>query len=402
MLRGLIICPDLELAGWLEQALVDSRAATVVRKLDHYAEELELMRLVRANAPQVLFLSTESLLKAGEIVRIVEREAPGLQIVAVSRVCDPAVLLDVMRSGIREFLSLPLMTASVMESMRRVEALALTKPAVVDSTDQLLAFLPSKAGVGTSTVALNMSVALSRHPGTPGLLLDMDLSSGIIGFMLKLNNTHTIIEAAENSHQLDESLWPQLVSSVSGMDVIHSGHLTPGFRIESTQIRHLLEFARRHYKTISVDLSGNLERYSLEIMHEAKHIFLVTTPEIPALHLAREKMRFLERLELSDRIRIVLNRSHKRGPVTNSQVEELLGAPITRSFINDYQGVHRALQAGRAVDVNSELGKQFAAAADFVLDRKTPDLDTKKRFVEYFSLLPTRYGSPTVEKKTAS
>ncbi len=401
MMRGLFICPDLELSEAVEHAVTETRSVAIVRKLDHYPEELELMRLVRANAPQVLFMSTESLPKAGDLVRILDRDAPGLQVVAISRACEPSVLLDVMRFGIREFLSLPLSVSSVMASMQRVEALALTRPAVVDSTDQLLAFLPSKAGVGTSTVALNLAIALARHPNTPGLLLDMDLSSGILGFMLKLNNTHSIVEAAENSHTLDESMWPQLVTSAFGVDVIHSGHLTPGFRIESAQIRHLLDFARRHYKTICVDLSGNLERYSLEIMHEAKMILMVVTPEIPALHLAREKVHFLESLELLDRVRVVLNRSHRRSPVTNAQVEELLELPITYSFMNDYNGVHRALQAGRGVDTDSELGRQFGAAAASILDRRpSAEIDTRKRFVEYFSLLPAKYAGGNLEKKT--
>ncbi len=107
MLRALVICPDSELAEKLEQSLSETNQVAVVRDLDRYPSDLEFMRYVRAHAPHVVFLSTESLPKAGEIVQVVEREAPGLQLVAVSRTCDPMVLLDVMRAGIREFISLP-------------------------------------------------------------------------------------------------------------------------------------------------------------------------------------------------------------------------------------------------------------------------------------------------------
>ncbi|MGC4052268.1 MAG: hypothetical protein QM757_23290 [Paludibaculum sp.] len=81
---------------------------------------------------------------------------------------------------------------------------------------------------------------------------------------------------------------------VGQMDVLHSGRLNPDFRIESSQVRNLLEFARRHYRAICVDLSGNLERYSLEIMHEAKRIFLVVTPEIPVAPSGTGKVQFPE------------------------------------------------------------------------------------------------------------
>jgi len=403
MLRALVICPDSELAEKLEQALSETNQVAVVRDLDRYPSDLEFMRYVRAHAPHVVFLSTESLPKAGEIVQVVEREAPGLQLVAVSRTCDPMVLLDVMRAGIREFISLPFAQQALFETLMRVDEVASKRPSVVASTDQLYSFLPSKQGVGTSTVALNAAIALSRHPEVKVLMLDMDLTSGIIGFMLKLNNAHSIIEAAENAHQLDESLWPQLVTHVAEMDVLHAGRLNPDFRIESSQIRHLLEFARRHYRAICIDLSGNLERYSLEIMHESKTIFLVVTPEIPSLHLAREKFNFLCNLDLGDRVKVLLNRSHKRSVVSPAQIEDLLGVPVMMNFSNDYQGVHRALQSGRAVDPASELGRQFNTLANSILEKKTVTVDSKKRFTEYFSILPSRYNNPAADaKKTAT
>lgn len=402
MLRGFVICPDSQLAEQLDQALASARGVSVVRDFDRYPDELEFMRAVRANAPQVLFLSTESMFKALNLISVIEREAPGMQVVAISRALDPALLLEVMRSGIREFLAAPFDHSALAETLTRVAQAVESRPPVIDATDQLFAFLPSKQGVGTSTVALNVAVALSRYPDVPGLLLDMDLSSGILGFLLKLNNNHSVVEAAENAHHLDESLWPQLVTRSGALDVIHSGTLNPDFRIESSQLRHLLEFARRHYRSICVDLSGNLERYSLEIMHEAKRIFLVVTSEIPSLHLAREKLAFLERLDMASKVSVLLNRSHRKSLVTPSQVENLLGVPVGFTLNNDYQGVHRALQAGRAVDQNSELGRQFDSLAAAILQKKPiqAELDPKKRFVEYFSILPGRYSISSGDKKS--
>ena len=43
----------------------------------------------------------------------------------------------------------------------------------------IFAFLPSKAGAGTSTIALNVSAAMSRRPDTHVMLSDFDLNSGM-------------------------------------------------------------------------------------------------------------------------------------------------------------------------------------------------------------------------------
>ena len=43
---------------------------------------------------------------------------------------------------------------------------------------------------------------------------------------------------------MDHELWPKLVRSKNGMDVLPCGELRPGFRLEGAHIRYLLEFAR--------------------------------------------------------------------------------------------------------------------------------------------------------------
>lgn len=390
MLRAVAICPD----GAMLESLVGSLTATqrihVARSLDHYPEEIDLVRVIRAHAPDTLFLSVESLDEALRIYRTMGRHSFDLPVVAVGRSCDPAVLLEIMRAGIREFLAQPFEAESVLETLNHLREICSERPPALPFTDQVYSFVPSKQGVGTSTVCLNTAISLSRHPNTPTLLIDMDMSQGIIGFMLKLNNSHSIVEAAENALKLDESLWPHLVSRLGAMDVIHSGRYSPEYRIEIADIRVIIEFARRLYKIICIDLSGNLEKYSLDLMQESKRVFLVVTPEIPSLHLAREKLAFFKSLDLADRVSVLLNRSHKRSLVSASQIEDLLGVQVLTSLSNDYHGVHRALQAGRAVDQSSELGRQFNQLANMILEKNTGEPEMKRKLIEYFNLMPQR------------
>jgi Flp pilus assembly CpaE family ATPase len=221
----------------------------------------------------------------------------------------------------------------------------------------------------------------------------MDLSSGMVRFMLKLDNPYSVTDAAEHSATMDEVMWPQLVTSIEKLDVLHAGKLRPDFRVEGPQVRYMIDFARRHYRAICIDLSGNMEKYSLEIMHESKKVFLVCTPEIPSLHLAREKLSFLRNLDLGDRVCLLLNRYHKRSVISPAQIEELLGVPVQMTFPNDYQGVHKALTAGKFVEAGSDLGKQLGRLAQNMLDRKgAAPVEHHKRFIEYFSILPARYS----------
>ena len=304
------------------------------------------------------------------------------------------VLRETMRAGVRECLADPFEPQAVLEALTAVKALVQRKPPVIGLTSQVFAFLPSKAGVGTSTIALNVSSAMARRPDTRVVLSDLDLNSGMLRFMLKLENEYSILDAAENSLRMDEGLWPQLVTSFGKLDVVHAGRVNPNLRIEGAQVRSLVEFMRRNYQAVCFDLSGNLERYSLDIMKECKQILLVCTPEIASLHLAREKLEFLRGLDLGPQVSLVLNRMARKSALSRGQVEEILGAAVVTVFPNDYHGVHRALHHGTCMAADTDLGKGFSQFANDLLDPHPKQPDLKKKFIEFFSVSTPRALAP--------
>jgi Flp pilus assembly CpaE family ATPase len=144
---------------------------------------------------------------------------------------------------------------------------------------------------------------------------------------------------------------------------------------------------------VCADLSGNLEKYSMEIMHESRKIFVVCTPEIASLHLAREKLQYLQRMDLGDRACVLLNRYVKKSSVTPTEVEQIVGAPVEIAFPNDYTRVNRAIQEGKGVDPASELGKCYAELGAYMLQKKlTAPEASRRRFVEYFNITPARFS----------
>ena len=386
MFNSIVLCPDQELSRRLEKALAETEHVNVVRVMDRYPGAVEVLRSLRAQAVEILFLSFESVAEALDTVKAIEAEAGSVQVVAIHRRMDPSVLRESMRSGIREFLVDPFDPQAVKESLAQIKALLERRPASYDSTNEVFSFLPSKAGAGASTLALNVSAALARKPGTNVLLSDFDLNSGMMRFMMKLSNSYSVTDAIENSSRMDDQLWPQLVSKFEQLEVLNAGPVNPSYRIEPGQIRNLVAFMRRNYKVLCFDLSGNLERYSIELMQESKRVFMVCTPEIPSLHLAREKLQFLRKIELDGRVSILLNRVHKKPLLTKNQVEDILGVPVATVFPNDYHGANHALAKATVVALASELGRAFAQFADTLVEEKHPErVNGKRKFLEFFT-----------------
>jgi pilus assembly protein CpaE len=398
MIPAVIVSPDPELAQQLEAALADLGQVVVVRTLNDYPAEPDLVRLIRALAPQLFFIGVASLERALEVARQIEACAPGIQVMAFDRHCDQAILLELMRAGIREFVSIPLTIHELPNALLRLNAALQRKPPSIESTDQLFSFLPSKPGVGCTTIALNTSTALAASPDTKVLLADFDLTCGMVGFLLHLDNSRSIVDAAENAANLDENMWPRLVHSRGKLEILATGIPRPGYRIESAQIHYLLEFARRNYQVICADLSGLLERFSVEVMQQSKRIFVVCTAELPSLHLARQRVDFLRGLELESRVSLLLNRAEKHPIIPSSEIERMIGLPVAMEFPNSYKGVHNSFTGAKPVDPASELGKRFTELARQLLSRNaTPP--PPKRFVDYFSISPARFSFHDSAKK---
>ncbi len=123
----------------------------------------------------------------------------------------------------------------------------------------------------------------------------------------------------------------------------------------------------------------------MEVLHEAKTVYLITTAELPSLHLAREKIAFLRSQDLDKRVSVILNRSQKHGQISIEEIEKLFGMPVQMTFPNDYAGVHAALTAARHVNTSSALGGRFNALAESMVGKKTGGAEKKRGFLDLLS-----------------
>lgn len=394
MFRSIIISSNQRLGGSLALAVEATGFVSVIRNLNEYPEPAELVRMLRTHAADILFLNFEPLDRALAVVQFLEAEASHVPVVGFHREVDPDVLRESMRAGVREFLVDPFERDSVMESLSHIKTLLDRRPADHSGTEHIYTFLPSKAGVGTSTIAAHVGAALARKADNRVLLSDFDLNSGMLRFLLNLKNEYAVCDAMKFSSELDENMWPQLVTRVNGMDVLHAGPINPNMRIEPVQIRNLVAFLRRQYQVLCFDLSGNLEKYSIELMRESRRVLLVCTPEVPSLHLAREKVQFLKQFDLEGRIAVLLNRAGKRPLFSAKQVEELLDLPVLRVFPNDYEAIRQSVTAGALLPKTSELGKAFTQFADSLMEGSVSakPQPRARRLFEFISAAATNHA----------
>jgi len=139
---------------------------------------------------------------------------------------------------------------------------------------------------------------------------------------------------------------------------LHAGNLIAPPRINATSLQRVLSIARAQYQVICADLGSVLDEFSIELLRESQRIFLVTTPEVPSVHLAQARARSLSDLGLEDRINLVLNRKdHWRGHLDAGIIAEAVGLPVAFSIGNDYATCSKAIIDGAAIPGASDIGR---------------------------------------------
>ena len=262
---------------------------------------------------------------------------------------------------------------ALSDMLQRVETVLVVAPGTQGPNAPIFAFLPAKAGAGATTLAVNTSLALARRPDTKTLLVDLDLNSGMVGFLLSIKPEYSVTDAADNAPDMDENLWSKIVTSIGNLDVLPAGTAKAGYRIHTSQVRRMLEFAQRNYHAVCVDLSGMMEKYSVDLLQQMKQIFLICTPEVPSVHLTCAKLELLRTLELDDRVSILVNRFDRRQSAgALAKMESLFQKKVFLTAPNAYAEVQKALVDGRPVKSSSDLGLSIEKLAQIMLPNLPP------------------------------
>jgi pilus assembly protein CpaE len=375
VLTALSIVPNRELASQLSLSLEHTRAFQILAELKQYPSQQTLEMRLRQTKPDVILLDLATDLDvACELIRSVLSLNHPTHVVGLHVRNDSDAILRSLRMGATEFLYAPFDAQIQTEAITRLHRLLQPSPAEDLQPGSMIVFSSVKPGSGASTLAAQTAFALRRITSQRVLLADFDLMGGIIGFYLKLTNTKSLIEALQFSDHSGETPWQSLVATSDGVDILPAPETPYTGSLDAARLHTVLEHARMNYDWIVIDLPVVFQRLSLMTISESDHAFLVSTPELPSLHLARKAVNLLDQLGFpKERFQIMVNRINRRDEIGGSDIEKLFNCSVNSRIPNDYFSLHRAVTLGQPVDGHCELGKAIEGLAGRLSGNTNPD-----------------------------
>ncbi len=325
-------------------------------------------------------------IKASELIT---RSAPYTQVIIMSVQSEADYLRRSMLAGAREFLIKPFSGNELITSVRRVyqlsveqrERMAFSTPAggtgspasaAAEATGKIISIFSPKGGVGCSTLAINLSIAIAKGASVKVALVDASLQFGDISVLLNMHPRTTIADLAPKAEDLDIDLVERVMMPHS--TGIHTLLAPPrpemADLVTPTALLKITEKLQYMYDVIVVDMYSSLQDTVLSMLDISDLIVLVTTPEIPAIKNARLFFEVTEALEYPrEKIHLVLNKTNPRVGIRAEDIESSIKYTVQAQFPFDESASVQAVNAGVPYVVgqsNTELAKSVIAYAQSI------------------------------------
>jgi len=173
---------------------------------------------------------------------------------------------------------------------------------------RVMVILSPKGGVGKTTIATNLAVALGQKHPMDAVVVDYDAQFGDVASMLNVSAPHTIEEAFTEDGVHPSLVLKGLLVTFDDNLLVMSGSDSPAAmeKVSSPQATQLVRQLSEEYPFVIVDTGSGLTDEALAALEVATDIIFVTTMDVSAVKALRRTIDLLDRLNLLPRHRYLL------------------------------------------------------------------------------------------------
>jgi pilus assembly protein CpaE len=328
--------------------------------------------------------------KALDLVTRLGAASPDCAVLVVSSSNDGSLILQALRAGAKEFLTLPVRIEDLLAALARISQRRFGHGENRPRGSQVIAVAGAIGGVGTTSLAVNLGCILAKDPQNSVVLMDLDLCLGDADVFLDTIPDYTLVDVAQNVTRLDFALLKRsLTKHGSGLYLLpRPVQLEDLALITADDVQRVIGLLKATFTHLVLDLSKGYTAIDLIALEMANQILLTTQLDLPCLrNVVRLMMSFGNMEGLADKVKIIVNRvGLENGQITLKKAEETIGKSIFWQLPNDYRtmiearnnGVPLVDSAPKTAITQSLIGLARAISGEEVAE--APEVADKKGF----------------------
>lgn len=352
------------LASAIQSALSEVEAARVVGVAETTAE---LVSIVVAERPDVVLVDERlGPDPVAPVLRDLSVRCPASAALVISASPSVEVLTTAMEAGARGVIAYPVaydeLQAKIEGAAEWSRHIARSVAAGADASGAargaVIAVAGAKGGVGTTTVAVHLALALGRGSNrVRTCLVDLDVEKGDIPGALDVRHPVSIADLAKVADDLaPAALAGAVVTHPHGIDVLLApADLHDVEHITAPALRQVFALLRREYDVLVVDVGAHASPAQLAAVELADEVVAVVTPDVLALRALRRCLGAWDLMGVREEegVRVLLNRVSRDDELQPDHVRRLVTAPLLSvSLPAQYRVLERAVNARDPFEVS--------------------------------------------------
>jgi pilus assembly protein CpaE len=316
-----------------------------------------------------------------ELDRLAEFCDTGTRVIAIGHINDVTLYRELLKRGVSEYLVAPISALQVMEGLSN-----LYNNPDTDPVGNVITFIGSKGGVGSSSICHNTAWAISEALKTNVVIADFDLAFGTTGLDFNQDPVQGIAEALQSPERLDEVLLDRLLTKCSERLSIFAAPvvLDRDYDISADACDIVLDIVRQNVPYVAVDLPHTWAPWVKRVLLQSDQIVITAAPDLANLRNAKNLMDLLKQ-----------NRGHDTPPrlvINMASTPKRPEIPI-KDFVSALD-----LKPAQVIDFDSEIFGQ-ASNNGLMIEEFASKAKAAPQFRELAMLLTNR-KEQKVEKRS--
>lgn len=286
--------------------------------------------------------------------QIISMQQPETGVIIMSVQGEKEYLKKAMVAGAREYIVKPFSSEDLTQTILRTYELQNRRKSIGKVQDhqistRIFTIFSTKGGVGKTTIASNLAVAMARTTKKRVALIDLDLQFGDIAVMLNLSIKNTIYDLVKDLKDMDSDIVEDyLVTHFSGVSVLPAP-AKPEYSefIDAKHVEKILNLLIGSYHYIIIDAAASFNETVLTALDMSERILCVSTLDLPTIKNMKVGLDLMDSLKYPhEKIHIVLNKASEQFGVKFKEFEQTIGHPVWAYIPEDSQTVITSANKG--------------------------------------------------------
>jgi pilus assembly protein CpaE len=352
----LIVDPDLNSRVDIKKVLAKSHFSLA----GEAGLGIDAVTTARSTQPDVVLVAAEEpLTPCLQTIESLANALPETPVIVYSSLPEVEVMRRAVLAGARDYILKPVsgreLTRSIYavleaEEKRRMRQARQTEGLPAQGTIITIASL--KGGVGKSTIAVNLALALRQATAQSVALVDTEPNFGDVGLLMNLEHvpvSHSLAQVARHASSLDRnSVLDYLHPHPTGLLVLPTATMVETWQeVQPQDLQRVVQLIAQSQDYVVLDTPSGLNPSTAAVMEVATLCLLVTTSDITSLKDTMLALGLLKSWGLDmEKVKVVLNHTHPNNAKRHDDLRTILDSEVFWTLPFDPL-VHQCAQLGQ-------------------------------------------------------